>query len=145
MSKVTTKFYLFLNLISIFLLSPSTIFANNVVGNIGLPDHLEEYGGLTSEGGQGGLIGLLSNIIKLIMLVGGLWAFFNLIIAGFTYITSGDNPEEVKKAGQRMTMSLIGLVLVVGSFAITAIISWLLYGEPGYILNPQIYGPGVGS
>ena len=75
------------------------------------------------------------------MVVAGLWAFINLITAGLTYITSGDNPDAVKKAGERIYMSLIGLVLVVGSFIIAAIMGWILYGDSSAILSPKIYGP----
>jgi len=113
-----------------------------VVGPITIPSPVgESWGGIIPEPGKGGLIGLVSNIIKLIMLVGGLWSFFNLIIAGITYITAGDNPDELKKANNRMTMSLIGLVLMIGSFTITAIISYIIFKDASFILNPTIFTP----
>lgn len=110
-----------------------------VVGKIEIPEHLNNgYGGL--ESGMG-LIGFISNIVKLIMVLGGIWTFFNLLIAGFIYITSGDKPDELKKANDKITMSLIGLVLLVGSVILAGIFGYILYGNPSAILNPQIYGP----
>ena len=88
-----------------------------------------------------GLIVLLSNLVKFFIVVGGLWAFFNIILAGFTYITAGDNPEELAKASQRLYMSLVGLVVMLASFILASIISYVLYGDATTILNPQLYGP----
>jgi hypothetical protein len=39
-------------------------------------------------------------------------------------------------------MSLIGLVILVGSFLLAGIIGHLLYGDASALLNPRIYGPG---
>ena len=112
-----------------------------IVGSVSPPPHLGNTG-YGAEVTEGGLISLISNIIKLVMAVGGLWAFINIILAGLAYIQSGDKPEEIQKAGQRIYMSVIGLVIMLGSFLLTGLISWLLYGDATYILNPQIYGPG---
>lgn len=115
----------------------------DIIGPIDPPDVLTNgYGKDVQGSGPGtGLIGLVSNIIKLVMVVGGLWAFINLILAGITFITSGDKPEELTKANNRMTMSLLGLVLMVGSYVLAAIIGKVLFNEWNFILNPNIYTP----
>jgi hypothetical protein len=122
------------------------LFASPVIGNFGVPEHLcEGYGGLTgecSEVGGTGLIGLVSNIVRLVIVLGGLWTFINLLMAGFTYVTAGENAESLVNAHKKIYMSLIGMAVMVGSFALTAVISYLFYGDAGTILNPVIYGPG---
>lgn len=115
-----------------------------IFGTFGIlptPDYLKNgYGGLT--GSQGGLIGMVSNIVKLLIVIGGLVAFINILLAGFTYITSGDKADELVKAHQRLYMSLVGLLVMVGSYAIAALVGLLLFGDAGFILKPVIYGPG---
>jgi len=111
---------------------------SEVFGNISAPPQLDAY---NADITKGGLTSLLSNIIRLITIVGGLWAFFNLLLAGFTYITSGDKPDEIKHAHERIYMSLIGLVVLVGAFIIAGIIGYLLYGRADALINPVIYGP----
>jgi hypothetical protein len=99
------------------------------------------YGDLNGTGG--GLTAFLSNIIKFITIIAGLFALFNLVSAGIGYISSGGDPKGIEDAKNRIFMSLIGLVIIVAAFSITAIISKLLFGEYWILINPQIYGPGT--
>jgi len=92
---------------------------------------------------QNGLMDFISNLVKLLIIGAGLFAFINLILAGLQYISSGGNPETTTKAWQQIYMSLIGLVIMVAAFAITAIIGIVLFKDPTAILNPKIYGPGA--
>ena len=113
-----------------------------IVGEIKPPKQLEKYGyNVIGTSSSTGILGLVSNIIKMIMVVGGLWAFINLIVAGLTYVTAGDNPDEIKKANDKMTKSLIGLVIMFGSFTIAGILGWIFYGDATALINPKIYTP----
>lgn len=89
----------------------------------------------------GGLTTFISNIIKFAITAAGLFAFVNMIIAGWTYLGSNGQPETIAAAWRRMYMSLIGLAVMVASFAIAAIAGQLLLGDWTAILNPKIYGP----
>jgi len=112
-----------------------------VIGKITMPDSLKSgYGDLTSF--KGGLIGFGSNLIKLIMVLAGIWSFLNIIFAGFNYITQSTNPEAIGNANRQIYMSLLGLVIIVGSFALAGILGYLLFGDVSAILSPKIYGPG---
>jgi uncharacterized membrane protein len=118
-----------------------------IIGNITPPEQLTGTGGygpdVTGQTGDGGgLIGLVSNIIKAIMVVGGVWAFINFVIAGITFVISADKPDDIKAANSKMTNSLIGLVIMTSSFVIAGLIGYLLYGNAGALLNPTLYGPG---
>lgn len=118
---------------------------DDVFGRVDLPEPIRTgYGTFDAANNPGGgIIGFASNLIKLIMIIGGLWAFINLILAGFTYITSQGNPEKITQANQQMYNSLIGLTIMVGSFVLAAITGWLLFGDASAILIPKIYGPGI--
>lgn len=89
-----------------------------------------------------GLPLFISNIVRLITVVAGLWMFFNLITAGFTYLTAGAEAEKINKAWAMIWQSILGLAVIVSAFAVTAIISQLLFGDYTTILKPVIYGPG---
>ncbi len=98
------------------------------------------YGDATST--TNGLVFFLSNIIKLVTVGAGLFAFINLIIAGFTYISAGSDSKKTTEAWSRIYMSLIGLVVIVASYAIAGVLGMVLFGSPTAILSPTIYGPG---
>jgi hypothetical protein len=101
------------------------------------------YGDLVSSGG--GLIGFFSNVLKLVTVAAGIFAFVNLILAGFTYISSGSDPKSTAAAMAKINMSLIGLVIIVASYAIAAIAGLILFNNPSAILSPVIYGPGFAA
>lgn len=89
-----------------------------------------------------GLPLLISNIVRLITVVAGIWMFFNIIAAGFIYLTAAGDREKLTRALNMIWHSIVGLVIIMMAFAIAGVISQLLYGDPGTILRPVIYGPG---
>lgn len=91
----------------------------------------------------GGLINFISNIIKFVSIAAGLFAFLNFIIAGFMYITAGGDSKKTSEAWAKIYMSLIGLVIIVSSYVIAALIGLIFFGDATAILSPQIYGPGA--
>ncbi|MBP9670680.1 hypothetical protein KBD75_04750, partial [Candidatus Woesebacteria bacterium] len=78
----------------------------------------------------------------IIFAAAGLFAFFNLMIAGFSYISSAGDEKKIMAATQSINMSLMGLVVMVGAAAVTGIVSYLLFGSATAILSPTIKGPG---
>lgn len=103
--------------------------------------NIKEYAG--PVGPKFGLIIFVNNILKLVIIVAGIFAFFNLIIAGFQFMTSGGDPKGISNAWSKIWQSLVGLLIVAASFLLAAIFGWLLFGNPLAILQPTIYGPGV--
>jgi hypothetical protein len=97
------------------------------------------YGDLTA----GGFMSFVTNVVKTLIVFAGIFAFVNLIIAGWQYLASNGDPKATAAAWSRIYMSLIGLVIMVASFVIAAIIGQLLFNNPMYILQPRIYGPGA--
>jgi hypothetical protein len=91
--------------------------------------------------GKSGLISFANNLLKLIIGVAGLFAFFNIIIAGYTFMSAGGDPKKVEQAWAKIWQSLLGLLFVAGSFVLAAIFGWLIFGDASAILVPKIYGP----
>ena len=98
---------------------------------------------VTSYGDVGsGLPEFITNVITVIFAAAGLFAFFNFMIAGFTFITAGGDTKKIESATISINMSLIGLVVMVAAAALTGIVSYLLFGSATAILQPTITGPG---
>ena len=91
----------------------------------------------------GGLVLFLNNVIRLLILVGGLFAFFNLVLAGYGFLSAGDDPKKMAAAWAKIWQSMMGLLFIVGAFVLAAIFGYLLFGDAGAILNPKLYGPGT--
>jgi len=90
----------------------------------------------------GGLILFLTNVLRLVFVVAGMFAFINLVLAGFQFMSAGGDAKAIEKAWGKIWQSFMGLILVIGSFALAALFGYLLFGRADYILSPQIFGPG---
>jgi len=108
-----------------------------IVGQVAPPPGVIRYG----EIGAGGLIRFANNLLKLLIVLAGLYAFLNLILAGYQFMSAGGDPKSIEKAWGKIWQSLLGLLIIAGSFLLAAIFGWLLFGNPAAILKPTIYGP----
>ncbi len=108
--------------------------AEDIVGTINNPI---PYAGIK----DGGLVVFFSNILRLVFVVAGAYALINLILAGFAYMTAGGDSKALSKAWDKIWQTLLGLAIIVGSFVIAAVIGFVLFKDPMFMLNPTIYGP----
>ena len=90
--------------------------------------------------GQDGLIYLLNQVVSLLYIVGGLLFFGNLLVAGYQYPAAGGDQQKILSAGQRITYSIYGLIFLVSSFVIAAIIGELLFDDPEALIKPTFWG-----
>jgi hypothetical protein len=112
---------------------------NSPFGPINLPETIvEKYPG----GVEGGAIGRFLNWTMRALIVGaGIYALFNLITAGYAFMSAGDDPKKVSGAWAKITQTLIGLAFAAGAFVLAAIFGQLIFGDPMFILNPTIPTP----
>src|SRR3989344_6158133 len=66
---------------------------------------------------------VFQNIVNWALIFAGVAALFFVIYAGIKYVTSGGEEEKIKSARETLTYALIGLVIIILSFAIINIIS----------------------
>ena len=112
------------------------VHAQELIGQIHSPLAGSTYGTLNG-------VGLfITNIIRLLFVVAGIYALFNFLIAGFEYINAGGDSKKLEKAWDRIWHSLLGLIIMVGSFALASLFGYLVFGSNFNILSPIIYGPG---
>lgn len=104
--------------------------ATDVVGSISVPTGVPSALISTTP--------FVSGLVKFIMVVGGLFSFWQLLIGGFQFISSGGDKGKVAEGTQKIQMAITGLVVMTASFVIISIISKLLFGEFFFILAPKI-------
>lgn len=109
--------------------------SNPIFGNIDAPPGVAE---LNQQAGGIGIILFFSNMIKLITIIAGLWAMFNFILAGFTYVTSADDPGKIEKIGTKLTLSVVGIAIIVASYTMAALLGLILFGDATFIISPKI-------
>lgn len=109
----------------------------DIFGNITAPEALSRFGGPDGIG-----IGkFLNTILRGMIVVAGIWALFNLVSAGFSFLAAGEDPKKIAGAWGKIWQSLLGLAVAAGSFVLAAIFGQLIFGDPTFILNPKIPTP----
>lgn len=109
-------------------------------GVVSPPPGISAWGDI-GPGGKGGIIGFANALIKLLIVGGGIFTFVNILLAGITYISSGGDPKKIEQATNKMTYSVVGLIIMAGSFVAAAVIGWIVFKDVTAILAPKIYGP----
>lgn len=70
----------------------------------------------------GGPTGLLTQIITLALVAAGVFFFVYFLVGGIQWLVSGGDKNSLESARSRIYNALIGLVIIVGTFAIVKII-----------------------
>lgn len=86
-------------------------------------------GGQFSALGNITIPGIVSAVVKLILVLAALIAFIFLIIGGIRWITSGGDKEGTAKAQSTITAALIGLLIVFAAWAIIQLLQ-TFFGLP---------------
>lgn len=111
-----------------------------VFGRVEPPTGVTRFDQAAGGGDAIGLIVFISAGIRIFTIVAGLFVMLNLFLAGFEYITAGDSKAHTK-VRERLTTSIIGLVIIVSAYTIIGLIGLVFFGNAGYIINPVITGP----
>jgi hypothetical protein len=67
----------------------------------------------------------LSIIVGVLTVIAGIWFLFQIITAGYQWLISGGDKASVAAARDKLTFSLIGLVIIVMAFAIVSLVGTL--------------------
>lgn len=67
--------------------------------------------------------GIVSGLIRFILVVAALVFFFILVIGGIQWIASGGDKAQTEGARNRITAALVGLVIVFAAWAIVQLIN----------------------
>src|SRR3989344_6101306 len=88
-----------------------------------LPSIAKGVGGAVA---LGPLILLLNLIFKLAFIAAGLYAFFNLITAGYQFIGAGGDAKAVTAAWNKIQQTFLGIIVIISSFLIAAIMGRII-------------------
>src|SRR5258708_39206088 len=86
--------------------------AQNALGTVPLPKALNNFGDVNS----GGIGKLLNLLLMLIIVGGGIYALFNLVLAGYAFMGAGDDPKKVEGAWGKIWQTAMGLLFMAGEF-----------------------------
>lgn len=105
--------------------------SSNPFGSIKPPDSV--------SGDPASSIGnLIQEIIWILIIGAGIYALFNFILAGYAFLSAGDDPKKVAGAWAKIWQTALGLVIAAGAFVLAAIFGQLIFGRWDFILNPTI-------
>ncbi|MBI5358142.1 hypothetical protein HZB69_00730 [Candidatus Amesbacteria bacterium] len=114
-----------------------------IFGTLGtIEDPLDALSGGSYSGlvNGGGLLVILNNLIKLAIVGAGIYAFWNIVLAGYGFLSSPE-AKDIGKAWSRIYQSMYGLLIVAGAFVLAAIFGWIIFKDPMALLAPKFYGP----
>jgi len=82
-----------------------------------------------NAGGNGDLAGTVGLTLNVVYVVVGVIAVIFIIIGGINYTTSQGDPGKVKKAKDTVLYGIIGLIIALLAFAITAFVMNAMEGN----------------
>lgn len=109
----------------------------NPFGTVAPPPGVVNYSG----GGIAGLPTFINNLIKFMIVGAGIYALFNLVLAGYAFLSAGDDPKKIEGAWAKIWQTLLGLTFAAGSFVLAAIFGKLIFNDPDALLQLKIFGP----
>lgn len=115
----------------------SILLSQNPFGTVTPPESIKRFGSV-QEGALGKLLQVTLNIL---IIVGGIYAVLNLVLAGYAFMSAGDDPKKVAGAWAKIWQTLLGLSFVAGSFVLAAIFGRILFGSYDALLKPTLKLP----
>lgn len=117
-----------------------TVYAQSdeeIIGTLDPPPGVVKY---NQDAGEGNIaiVLFISRLINLANIVAGLWVSFNIIYAGYLYLTSGGKADVHSNVSNLLTMSVLGLVLIMTSYMFAGLVGLLIFGDASFIINPEI-------
>jgi hypothetical protein len=95
--------------------------------------------GLGASSSGSGLVIILGNLVRLLIVVAGVYTLWNIIMAGYGFLSASGEPKNIAKAWEKIWQSILGLVIVAGSFILAAIFGYLIFNDPMFLISPKIY------
>lgn len=94
--------------------------ADNKQGGLGPFSNVYNYGGVTGLGVAAE--GLISRIIGVLTVAGGIWFIIQFIIGAFKWITSGGDKGNVEQAKEHLTHAVVALGILVAAYVIAGLV-----------------------
>lgn len=106
---------------------------SNPFGYITPPEAIAKY----SE--PGSAIGdFIQRIIWILIIGAGIYGLINIILAGYAFLSAGDDPKKVAGAWAKIWQTALGLTVAAGSFILARVLGQLIFGNPDFMIRPTI-------
>lgn len=112
----------------------SKLLAANPFGVIDPPEAIKKF----SYNPAGGIGRLIQTAIWILIAGAGIYALVNFVLAGYGFLSAGDDPKKVAGAWAKIWQTALGLLVAAGSIILAAVFGKLIFGDSDAILNPQI-------
>lgn len=136
------------NQICVWIADPSIVPEGGYLSNSGGPCGSSSIGGVAAPTAIANInsttgIGLLAFISKLLnfgAIVGGIIVMLNFVSAGMMYISGAGNTETHTKVRDKITYSIIGIIIIVSAYTIVGLAGLIFFQDATYLLNPRLQG-----
>ena len=109
---------------------------NDIFGSIKPPEAILN---ISPDNNPGSAIGtLIQRGLQLLIIGAGIYALFNFVLAGYAFMSAGDDPKKVAGAWAKIWQTVMGLLFAAGAFVLAAIFGQLIFGDPTFLLRPTI-------
>lgn len=117
------------------------VYAQNPFGTVNQPPGVSIYQTNSGNTPGSGLALLIANLLRTLIVIAGLYAVVNFLLAGYSFMSAGGDPKKIEDSWAKIYQTIIGLLFTVGAFVIAAMVSRLLFGDFGYIFQLRVFGP----
>lgn len=121
------KFFIIFTLVSSFLFIATPVFAQIQAETLEESNCLAVKADGTLEAGKVATLNcipvIIGNVVFWLLVFAGIVALVLIIISGFKFVTSGGDQKQVEGARKTLTWAIIGLFLILLSFAIVRFIA----------------------
>mgnify|MGYP001592809766 CR=1 FL=1 len=69
---------------------------------------------------------LMSNIIQIMISIGGILCIIFIIVGGFKFVTSGGDEKKLASAKGTLTYAIVGLIVIILAFAMIQVVQYFL-------------------
>lgn len=111
------------------------------LGSVRPPTGTSQYAPYESGGyAKTGLVNFLSRLIRIFIIICGIWTLFNFLTAGWTYIYYMYEPKATQEVKDKLTMTAVGLIILAAAFTIAGVIGAVFFKDATFILSPALKG-----
>jgi hypothetical protein len=112
------------------------------IGQIG-GTGLGPFGNLGASGdklaGINGIVNGVSSIIGLLTIIAAIWFLFQILFAGYQWISAGGDPKQLQSARDRIVHAFIGIVIVIAAWSMLALVGQFMgfnsLIDPNQVIN----------
>ncbi|MEK7525947.1 MAG: hypothetical protein AAB546_00510 [Patescibacteria group bacterium] len=107
----------------------------DIFGEITPPASLSKFDPNNTGAGIGNLLNLG---LKLLIVGAVIYSLFNFVLAGYAFLSAGDDSKKIEGAWAKIWQTALGLAFAAGAYVLAGIFGWLIFGSWDFILNPAI-------